>query len=431
MGSRIYRRHNSNGISNYTGPAFLKAGVLVRLKISFSSNGFAWALLLTGLLLNESCRKSFTPAVISAPNNYLVVEGLINTGDDSTFIKLSRTVKLNDKVTVSPEKQAQVVIESDNGSTYPLAEIAAGTYTTSPLHLQASHKYRIRIKTSGNKEYASDFVEVKITPPIDSVSYRIKPDGLYINANAHDISNNTRYYRWDYEETYQYHARFDSKYKSNGDTVLPRDLINDQIYRCWRSDTSSTIVLASTTKLTADVLSQAPITFIASSSEKVSEKYSILLKQYALTKEAFQFWENLQKNTQQLGSIFDAQPSQLIGNIHNLADTLEPVIGYMSAGTVSKLRKFIPNSSLPPQWTVLDLSDCLLASFYFRHIEGSLVVNDENFYFNYNQPGPHSLYIPISTIEVPFQGVVGHTGALPPCADCTLRGSNKPPAFWQ
>jgi hypothetical protein len=401
------------------------------LKIIFPSNGFILFLLIVGLLLGESCRKSFTPSVIASPNSYLVVEGLINTGDDSTIIKLSYTVKLNDRVSTHPENHALVVIESDNGSTYPLAEITTGTYGVPPLHLSASRKYRVRIKTSGNKEYASDFIEVKVTPPIDSISYRIKSDGLQINVNAHDITNNTRYYRWDYEETYQYHVRFDSKYKSNGDTVLPRDLINDQIYRCWRSDSSSTIVLASTTKLTADVLSQAPITFIVSNSEKVSEKYSILLKQYTLTKGAYQFWENLQKNTQQLGSIFDAQPSQLIGNIHNLADTLEPVIGYMSAGTVSKLRKFIPNSSLPPQWTVLDLSDCLLASFYFRHIEGSLVVNDENFYFNYNQPGPHSLYIPISTIEVPFQGVVGHTGALPPCADCTLRGSNKPPAFWQ
>lgn len=428
-GNRIYRR--LSGISRYPFPAFFTAGALQRLKILFPSNALKLALLLIGLLLGESCRKSFTPSVIASPNSYLVVEGLINTGDDSTLIKLSYTVKLNDKVSTHPENNAQVAVESDNGSTYPLAETATGTYGVPPLHLPASRKYRVRIKTSGNKEYVSDFIEVKVTPPIDSISYRIKADGLQINANAHDITNNTRYYRWDYEETYQFHVRFDSKYKSNGDTVLRRDLINDQIYRCWRSDTSSTIVLASTTKLTSDVLSQAPITFVASNSEKVTEKYSILLKQYALTKEAFQFWENLQKNTQQLGSIFDAQPSQLIGNIHNVADASEPVIGYMSAGTVSKLRIFIPNSSLPPQWTALDMSDCLLESFYFRHIEGSLIVNDENFYFNYNKPGPHSLYIPINTIEVPFQGVVGHTGALPSCADCTLRGSNKPPAYWQ
>ncbi|UOE49882.1 DUF4249 domain-containing protein [Mucilaginibacter sp. SMC90] len=371
------------------------------------------------------------PAVISSPNSYLIVEGLINTGSDSTFIKLSRTVKLNDKVATNPEKQALAVIESDNGSAYPLTEINVGTYAAAPLHLPASHKYRIRIKTSSNKEYLSDFVEAKVTPPVDSLSLHIKPDGLQINANAHDVTNSTRYYRWDYEETYQYRSKYDSRYKSNGDTVLPRDYINDQIYHCWRSDTSSNIILASTAKLTNDVLSDAPITFIASTSEKVAEKYTILLKQYALTKEAFQFWEDLKKNTEQLGSIFDAQPSQLKGNIHSVTDASEPVIGYMSAGTVSKLRVFIPNGHLPPEWTKLDMGECLLLGFYFKHIEGDVVVNDEDFYFNYNKPGQHSLYIPVSAIVMPFVGLVGHTGALPQCVDCTLRGSNKPPVFWQ
>jgi hypothetical protein len=383
------------------------------------------------LLFAESCRKAYSPQVFSAPNSYLVVEGMINTGADSTFIKLSRTVKLNNKITTNPENNALAVVESDNGSAYPLVEINRGTYAAPPLHLPATRKYRIRIKTSGNKEYVSDFVETKVTPPIDSISLHIKPDGLQINANAHDVTNNTRYYRWDYEETYRYRSKYDSRYKSNGDTVLTRDYINDQIYHCWRSDTSSTIVLASTTKLTDDVLSQAPITFIASTSEKVAEKYTILLKQYALTKEAFQFWENLKKNTEQLGSIFDAQPSQLIGNIHSTTDASEPVIGYMSAGTVSRRRIFIPNSSLPPQWTKLDMGECLLLGFYFKHIEGDVVVNDENFYFNYNKPGPHSIYIPVDAIVMPFVGLVGHTGALPQCVDCTLRGSNKPPAFWQ
>jgi len=297
------------------------------------------------------------------------------------------------------------------------------------MNINPASKYRLRIVTSSNIEYLSAYVPVQQSPAIDSVYWEQNGD-VNIYANTHDPQNNTRYYRWDYLETWEHHAYYETIYGLKDNLIFLVDSTN-QTYKCWSTEPSHDIVVGTSIQFSQDIINKETVGTIPQGSVKLSVRYSMLLKQYALTKEAFQFWENLQKNTQQLGSIFDAQPSQLIGNIHNLADTLEPVIGYMSAGTVSKLRKFIPNSSLPPQWTVLDLSDCLLASFYFRHIEGSQIVNDENFYFNYNQPGPHSLYIPISTIEVPFQGVVGHTGALPPCADCTLRGSNKPPAFWQ
>ena len=55
-------------------------------------------------------------------------------------------------------------------------------------------------------------------------------------------------------------------------------------YFCYQHDVSSSITLASTAKLAKDVLYQAPIVYIASSSEKIETKYSILLRQYARRK---------------------------------------------------------------------------------------------------------------------------------------------------
>ena len=45
------------------------------------------------------CKKPFTPAVLSSRNSYLVIEGIINTGNDSTVFKITRTVKLNNSST--------------------------------------------------------------------------------------------------------------------------------------------------------------------------------------------------------------------------------------------------------------------------------------------------------------------------------------------
>jgi hypothetical protein len=379
-----------------------------------------------------SCKKPYNPPVTSSPNSYLVVEGVINSGADSTFIKLSRTVNISKKVTLNPLANAIVTVESDQNNSFPLKEITTGTYATAGLNLDNTHKYRLRIKTA-NGEYLSDFVAVLNSPPIDSVTYSVQSDGINIYANTHDPKNSTRYYRWDYEETYIFHSNYPSTWKSNGDTVLIRDMVNDQIYSCWRSDTSSTIVLGSSAKLSQDVISNNPITFISATSEKLTKKYSILLRQYGLTSDAYTFWQNLKKNTEQLGSIFDPEPTNINGNIHSVTNPAEPVIGYISVGSTATKRIFISSDKLPTNFIPDPIyPNCQLDSFLFVYLPpGSKTpINQENLYFNANKGAQYPL-IPVSAITTPMGTVLGHTGADAECVDCTLRGTNKQPSFWQ
>lgn len=397
-----------------------------------------------------SCRKSYLPPAINAPNSYLVVEGVIDNGADSTIIKLSKTVNLAAKVISNPQKGAAVSIESSLGKTFNLSEVAAGKYGTGGLQLDNSQKYRLRIKLADNRAYLSDFVPVVNAPPIDSIGAPLQSNGIQINLSSYDPANNTHYYRWDYQETWVVHSHFYSFYKSNGDTVLDRNLPSDQIYECWQSDTSGTIVLGSSANLSKDVISNIPITFIPSNSVKLdgsqsiivnqyapsANAYSILVRQFALTADAFRFWENLKKNTEQLGSIFDAQPSQISGNIHSLSDPNEPVIGYVSAGSITSKRIFIANEKIPFAWLPdYTQSGCTLDTLLFavKPKGSAVVINEENEYFNYNKDARlNTLQIPIAAIYNVLNGkLIGHSGAIRPCADCTLRGTNHEPLFWK
>ena len=380
---------------------------------------FIAAMILPAILY--SCREAYTPPQITTNSNYLVVEGLINTGTDSTIFKLSRTVKLNAKTTTQPETHAIVTVESDANATYLLKEITPGTYASPALGLSKTAKYRLRIITNTNTHttYLSDFTVAKDCPPIDSVGYTIQPNGLQIYVNTHDATNNTRYYRWDYVETWEFHPMFDANYIYDP-TLGPvvRTAAQD-IYTCWHTSSSTDVVLASSAKLTQDVIYNTIVTTVPSASEKVSIGYSILVKQYALTLDAFNFWQNLKKNTELLGSIFDAQPSQIQGNIHNITDSIEPVFGYVSAGTSQQKRITVFYTSWPQGWG----SD---KSAYNNCVQDTVLIKDYVLF----QGGALSL-IPLSQIFAPPNPIpIGYFGSSHICADCTLRGTNKKPSFW-
>ena len=387
------------------------------------------------ITLGTACKKPYLPPAITAPNSYLVVEGVVIAGTDSTFIKLSRTVKISSTVITNPVDGAVVNVEGDDNSTYPLIETKPGIYASSGLNLDVRHNFRLHVKTSDAKEYLSDFVAVVNSPPIDSVYYRINNNGVNIYVDTHDPKNSTHYYRWDYKETWIIRSFFKSEYVSNGDTILPRDQIHNNIWQCWLNDTSSTVLLGTSARLAKDVISQAPITFISSTSEKFTAEYSINVRQYGLTSQAYNFWQNILKNTEQIGSIFDALPSEIEGNIHCVSNPAEPVVGFLSVGSTVTQRIFIRQRNLPaweptPIYAYCQLDpDCCV----YDRPTFSGPQNQVDMYMNPNfheNNGPY--FIPIDAIGPIGSPPIGYTTtSVPLCVDCTVRGSNKQPDFWE
>jgi len=112
------------------------------------------------------------------------------------------------------------------------------------------------------------------------------------------------------------------------------------IYYCWSSVKSPDVQIGTTSQLSQDIISDIVFHNVTKASEKNSVEYSNLANQYALTRDRYNYWANLKKTTEQLGTIFDAQPSQLNSNIHCLGNPSEPVLGYLCASSTSKKRIF-------------------------------------------------------------------------------------------
>jgi len=398
------------------------------------------------LCIYQSCKKPYLPPNSSTSTNYLVVEGAINSGADSTLIKLSRTVRLTSKTQTSVEQNAIVSVESIQHTLYPLTEIKPGTYACAGLNLDETQQYRLDIKTSDGKQYESDYVPVNDSPPIDSVSFdadggKVSGQGVNLYVSTHDPSNKVQYFRWDYVETWEFKSWDDSYYKSNGDTVLPRDMVNDEIYQCWNNDTASNILLGNTARLSKSVIINQPVNFVDYQSEKLSVEYSILVRQYALTADAYNFYSILKSNSEQIGSIFDVQPSELQGNIHCVSNPQVPVIGYICIGNVATKRIFIRQNQLPfwvpvtfytqDNCAVLEASIQPCCYYNFLTKTGARI-NQVDEDINYDIGHDQYYLIPINAIiDANTRLIVGYTANEPECVDCTLRGTNKQPSFWQ
>ncbi len=372
-------------------------------------------------LLN-GCKEKFTANIISPATGYLVVEGFISSGANATSIALTRSVKLYDTVNIIPEHNALINIESETNEVFPLNETGSGIYTSISLSLDKTKKYRLQIKTQDNKEYVSDFATVKKTPDIDSISWARENGGVKIYVNAHDPANNTRYYRWDYEETWEFRSTYYStlkySYDQNGFPTsvvykFPDQSIDTAIRKCWNTINSTNINIGSSEKLGEDLI-HLPLVYIEPASIKLSVLYSINIRQNALSHEGYLFFEKIKKNTENIGSIFDAQPSGLQGNIHCLTDPAEIVVGYVDISEEKIKRLFIGNNELPG-WN------------YHQDCSQTILDNQRDSILKYGV----GLSPTIVFTTGPF-GSIKQFVATPEqnCVDCTLTGSNVKPVFW-
>lgn len=363
---------------------------------------------LMALVLLSGCRDRYELPLRDNDISLLVVEGVLTVGGP-TNITLSRSVKLTDDVKFKPELNAQVAVEDKNGNQYPLVQMGGGTYVHAQLPMVAGQEYRLNIRTANNKEYLSDYVVAKLTPDIDAITWKKEREGVMVYANTHDATNNTVYYKWDYDETWEIRSYYPSLYKwMGGTTIVYYGLHN---YECWKYDRSRTILLGTTAHLQADVVSEAPLTFIPPGAERLGVRYSILVKQQTLTKAAYEYFSQMKKNTEALGTIFDPQPSELRGNIRCVTNPEEDVIGYLTASSISEKRLFI--TAAEASWRFIQNCE----TFKIKNHPDSIDIW---------VPG----YLPYSAEEM-FGVVTDYHMSIASCVDCTARGGNlNKPSYW-
>jgi hypothetical protein len=375
------------------------------------------------MLLLSGCVKPYDPPAIRANNNFLVIDGVVNISNNGvTTIVLSRSKNLADTNSFIPELNAKVILVSGSGVTFNLIDNKNGKYTSSPLNLNSTDQYKIQITTSNGHQYQSTFVNAKITPAIDSISWNqdLVNNGINLQVSTHDPVNATKYYRWDFVETWQHNTKEIAQWVNVDGYIhsLGIDFLNDplQIHQCWTTSMSPKIVVGNSNVLSKDVISLQQIHFIPFNDERLTIRYSILVNQYALSLEAYNYWQLVQNNSQNLGSLFDLMPSQLVSNIVSITDPTEHVIGYVSASSIQQKRLFISNGEVNNWIKQMPGLEC-----------SSQVIDTDPADFRIYKYADTS-YAPwyFTGNNIPYLVIIKKS-----CVDCRVKGgTNVKPIFW-
>jgi len=357
------------------------------------------------LLFIAGCTVEFIPQ-IDESREYLVVEGMITDQDRVNKVRLSRSLPLGKPLVRKPVKGAVITITDENGVITNLRETQAGTYSTDSTRFRGrvGGRYALGIKIL-NSTYSTDLIEMKPVPPISSVYYEKVnivassdsnklEQGCRIYLDSYDPSGECLYFRWDYVETYEYQ--------------VPYDVLNKI---CWVTERSDRILIKNTSIYNRARITKFPVNFINNYSDKLKEKYSILVSQYSLNEPEFDFWEKVQNISQNVGSLYDITPMAIPSNIKCDNNPEEIVLGYFSVSAVTQKRIFIEDKFVG-------------TPVFYTYCATDTVRN----------------YLPFEGLNVDYWVIEDYSDEIPPfwvvttyreCADCTTRGTKIKPSFWQ
>jgi hypothetical protein len=219
-------------------------------------------------------------------------------------------------------------------------------------------------------------------------------------------------------ETWEVQTPFESNFEWVGGNQIR--FRSPAVSTCYPSDTSATVIVQSTVGQSSAKVTRKLIHAITAENQALAIRYSILVRQYTLSEQGYQYWETMRKVNQTQGSLFDTQPGTIRGNIRSLTNDKEVVLGFFDACAISETRRFFRPQDFREAGFVP-------AEFYrYCAFITALQVSDSQIGNFLSSPAGRGLEI-VGTV-----GFGPSTIFLMPksCANCTDIGTNVKPSFW-
>ena len=297
----------------------------------------------------------------------LIVDGTITNLPGPYFVQLSSSVPFNSPKLTDLINGADVSISDNFGNIYPLKDFSNGVYRTDSATFRGivGRLYSLNIKTLDNRQYQSTPEKLLAPVPIDTVTSKYVPQtlakGFDVFVKVKDPSLSENYYRWKWRNYEAIDICRISRLKNDQGSFI---YLSPCCQQCWEITTSyGSLALFSDDLINGKTFTQK----IANIPYNNIYDYYMQIEQYSVSKENYTYWNLVQGQISNSGGIFDNTPAFIQGNVFNIKDPNEQVLGIFNVmGAIKKITYIsrnvpgeIPTIPSPISGTVITLRECL------------------------------------------------------------------------
>lgn len=303
------------------------------------------------LLIIFGCREPFDIGTIDAGTTKLVIDAVVTDTGENGYIKVSYSSPLvpGQGVVYESEDQAIVSITDNTGNEFVFAGKGEGEYANPSFRAEFGKQYQLKVRV-GEGLYQSGWESLELEQGVAPVPV-FRPDTIDILSENGNLSRELAitvsdeivkddkdlYYHWNLEHYYIYDA-----YGQPG-TDLPGS------HRfCYLRDLPQTEMSIHQDKQVAG-LTDSKYQFDVASilyGNKMIYDYGIRLVRYNISLGLYTYFENIKKQLENTGGVFDASPASIPGNIERITGDTK-VLGFFGVFNETSTYLFFNQHELP------------------------------------------------------------------------------------
>lgn len=278
----------------------------------------------------------------------IVIDGLVTDRQNDFDLKISQSSVIgvgNDNI-LDPVLGATAQLQDNMGNSFPYVELEDGVYRLRDFEASRGIMYNIDITLPDGRHYQSRPAALRSSSSIDTITYAVEEETYRNNAGeiiteqvfqvkiATDVADSPQapFLRWRIEGEYQLQESYPGALNPRRCYIKNNLDLND--LRVF--DTSN----LEGTNLFDQIIAETTFDF------RFGEQYCLHISQYSLSEDEFEYWSNTKEIIDIEGGLFDPPPGTIRGNMFNVDDPSDVVVGYFSVSSEYFVRQFVNSNEI-------------------------------------------------------------------------------------
>jgi hypothetical protein len=253
-----------------------------------------------------------------------------------------------------PEVGARITLLDDQGNEgfyRRTEEDGLWEYDKESLRIIPGRSYRVRVRTANGNVYESQPEQIPLARAIPNITVEFKQvpfnagtTGSINFRNVMDVyaqtilanPNDNYYLRWVAIQTFRLNP---TDFPDPFNSIPPSCYVNRQVQ-------PQKIPVFSSAGFSGDIIPRQLIGRI-DLDYAFNNKNVITVKTFSQTREAYEFYRKVGFTLNNTGSLFDTPPAAIPGNIYNVEDPTEEILGYFDAASIELQRVTVSRDDFP------------------------------------------------------------------------------------